>query len=111
MSYVPVNQKKFELVTQLAELADRSGLSMIELAIGFVLEHPAVSAAIIGPRTMQQLVSQLPAAHTQLTPDVLDRIDEIIAPGVDVNPEDGAWPSSALSDPRLRRRSSHYAEQ
>jgi len=108
---VPVNQRKFELVTQLAELADQGGLSMIELAIGFVLEHPAISAAIIGPRTMEQLVSQLPAARTRLTSDVLDRIDEIIAPGVDVNPEDGAWPSPALSDPRLRRRSSHYPAQ
>ncbi len=102
---VPVNQTKFELVTRLTELADQSGLSMIELALGFVLEHPAISAAIIGPRTMEQLDSQLPAAKVRLASDVLDRIDEIVAPGVDVNPEDGAWPPPALTEPRLRRRS------
>ena len=106
---MPINQKKFELVTQLNELAEQSGLSMIELAIEFVLEHPAISAAIIGPRTMEQLDSQLPAARARLSSDVLDRIDEIVAPGVDVNPEDGAWPSPALTEPRRRRRSPHGA--
>lgn len=100
----PINKTKFDLVTQLAELADQSGLTMIELALGFTLEHPAISAVIIGPRTMEQLHSQLPAAHIHLPADVLDRIDEIVAPGVDVNPEDGAWPAPALSNPHLRRR-------
>lgn len=102
---VPVNRQKLELVTQLDELAKESGLSMIELAIAFVLEHPAINAAIIGPRTMGQLESQLPAAQVRLPGDVLDRVDEIVAPGVDVNPEDGAWRPSALTEARLRRRS------
>lgn len=102
---VPVNRRKFELVTQLAQLAEQAGLSMIDLAIGFVLEHPAVTATIIGPRTMQHLDSQLPAAHVKLSADVLDRIDEIVAPGVDINPEDGPWAPPALTDKRLRRRS------
>lgn len=103
---VPVNQRKFELVTQLDRLAEQAGLSMLELAIGFVLEHPAISAAIIGPRTLEQLDSQLSAAQVRLPSDVLDRIDEIVAPGVDVNPEDGAWVPPSLTDPLLRRRPS-----
>jgi aryl-alcohol dehydrogenase-like predicted oxidoreductase len=102
---VLINQTKLTLVTELTELAEQSGLSMLELAIGFVLEHPAISSAIIGPRTMDQLDRQLPAAHTRLATGVLDRIDEIVAPGVDVNPEDGVWPAPALTQPDLRRRS------
>ena len=102
---VPVNQTKFVLVTQLTDLADQAGLSMLELATGFVLEHPAISAVIIGPRTHEQLDSQLAAAPTRLTSDILDRIDEIVAPGVDVNPEDGPWPTPPLTNARLRRRS------
>ena len=77
---------------------------MIELALAFVLEHPAVSAAIIGPRTMEQLESQLTAPDIRLEAAVLDRIDEIVAPGTNVNPEDAGWSPSVLSNPRLRRR-------
>jgi len=102
---VPVNRRKFEIVTPLADLADQSGLSINELAIGFVLEHPAISAALIGPRTLEQLNSQIPAAHLRLNGDVLDRIDEIVAPGIDINPGDGAWPPPPLTERRLRRRS------
>jgi aryl-alcohol dehydrogenase-like predicted oxidoreductase len=68
-----------------------------------VLEHPAVTAAIIGPRTMEQLESQLGAADVELSPDVLDRIDEIVAPGTNLNPTDGGWQNPALA-PRERRR-------
>ncbi len=77
---------------------------MIELALGFVLEHPAVTAAIIGPRTMEQLESQLSAPTVRLEPAVLDRIDEIVPPGTNVNPEDAGWTPTVLVDARLRRR-------
>ncbi len=102
---LPVNQRKLEIVTQLAALAAEAGLSLIELSLAFVLEHPAVSAAIIGPRTMEQLESQLSAPEVRLEPAVLDRIDAIVAPGTNVNPEDAGWQPAALTDPRLRRRS------
>ena len=59
---MPENQRKLEAAEQLAALADKAGLTLIELAIAFVLRHPAVTAAIIGPRTMDHLESQLPAA-------------------------------------------------
>jgi aryl-alcohol dehydrogenase-like predicted oxidoreductase len=91
-------------VTQLATLADEAGLTIIELALAFVLEHPAVSAAIIGPRTMDHLESQLSAADVHLEPEVLDRIDEIVAPGTNINPEDAGWTPPSMLDSSLRRR-------
>ena len=101
----PENQAKLEAVDALAELADEAGLTMIEMSLAFCLEHPAVTAPIIGPRTMEQLESQLPAAAIRLSQDVLDRIDEIVAPGRAVNPVDDGWTPPAIADPRLRRRS------
>jgi aryl-alcohol dehydrogenase-like predicted oxidoreductase len=98
------NQRKLEVVTELAALADEAGLSLIELALAFVLEHPAISAAIIGPRTMDHLESQLTAPDIHLEEAVLDRIDEIVAPGTNVNPDDGGWAPSHLAKASSRRR-------
>jgi len=97
------NQRKLEAAEQLAELADKAGVSLIELAIAFVLRHTAVTAAIIGPRTMEHLESQLAAADTELPGDVLDRIDEIVPPAMTINPADNGWVSPAL-EPAARRR-------
>ena len=98
------NQRKLAVVEQLAKVADEAGVSLIELAIAFVVNHPAVTSAIIGPRTMEQLDSQLPAADVALDPAVLDRIDEIVAPGVNLNPADTSYGEQVLQ-PSLRRRS------
>jgi aryl-alcohol dehydrogenase-like predicted oxidoreductase len=100
---LPVNQRKLEAAEQLAQLADEAGISLIEMAIAFVLRHPAVTAAIIGPRTMEHLESQLAAADLELSTDVLDRIDEINPPGTTINPADNGWVSPAL-EPAARRR-------
>src|ERR1019366_7963337 len=62
----------------LSKVAYDAELSLIELALAFVLEHPAISSAIIGPRTMEQLESHLSAPETLLDAAVLDRIDEIV---------------------------------
>ena len=100
---IPANQRKLDAVEELAKLADDAGLTLIELALGFVIRHPAVTAAIIGPRTMEQLESQLSAAEVELSADVLDRIDEIVPPGINVNPSDTGWTNPAL-EPEARRR-------
>jgi aryl-alcohol dehydrogenase-like predicted oxidoreductase len=100
---LPANQRKLEAADALARLAEEAGMSLIEMAIAFVLNHPAVTAAIIGPRTMEQLESQLPAADVVLDDALLDRIDEIVPPGVNVNPADGGWANPAL-EPAARRR-------
>jgi aryl-alcohol dehydrogenase-like predicted oxidoreductase len=76
---------------------------LIELAIAFVVNHPAVSSAIIGPRTMEQLDSQLPAADVVLEEATLNRIDEIVKPGVILNPADTSYGEQILQ-PALRRR-------
>ena len=100
---LPENQRKLEATQALAEVADDAGLSLIELAIAFVVNHPAVTSAIIGPRTGEQLDSQLPAADVVLDAAVLDRIDDIVRPGVNLNPADTSYGEQVL-DPVLRRR-------
>ena len=100
---LPENQRKLEAVEGLAKVADDAGLTMIELAIAFVANHPAVTSPIIGPRTMEQLESQLPGGDVTLEPAVLDRIDEIVRPGVNLNPADTSYGERVLA-PALRRR-------
>jgi aryl-alcohol dehydrogenase-like predicted oxidoreductase len=102
---LPGNQAKLEAADALARLAEEAGMTLIELAIAFVLAHPVVTAPIIGPRTMEQLESQLTAADVELSEDVLDRIDEIVPPGTNLNPPDAGYVPPALADKRLRRRS------
>ncbi|MEV2272495.1 aldo/keto reductase [Nonomuraea africana] len=100
---LPENQRKLQAAEQLAELADQAGTTLIEMAIAFVLRHPAITSAIIGPRTMDHLESQLSAADVELPDDVLDRIDEIVPPGLTINPAENGWVSPALQ-PAARRR-------
>ncbi|MGI8802696.1 MAG: aldo/keto reductase [Solirubrobacteraceae bacterium] len=97
------NQAKLEAADALALLAEEAGLSLIHMAIAFVIRHPAVTAAIIGPRTLEQLESQLGAADVELSGELLDRIDEIVPPGTNVNPADAGWTNPAL-EPAARRR-------
>jgi aryl-alcohol dehydrogenase-like predicted oxidoreductase len=100
---IPENQRKLEAADALARLADESGHTLIEMAIAFVIRHPAITAAIIGPRTMEQLESQLTAADVELSDDVLDRIDEIAPPGVNISSADGGWGNPALEKAARRR--------
>ncbi|OLZ58976.1 aldo/keto reductase [Amycolatopsis keratiniphila] len=99
-----VNRTRLEAVERLAKVADQAGLSLIQLALGFVVAHPGVTSAIIGPRTLEHLQSQLAAADTVLPSDVLDAIDEIVAPGTDLAPEEKHDTPPALLDASLRRR-------
>jgi aryl-alcohol dehydrogenase-like predicted oxidoreductase len=101
---VPVNQRKLDAVEELAQLAEKAGISLVELAVAFVIRHPAITSAIIGPRTMEQLETQLGAADVTLSGELLDAIDEIVPPGTNVNPGDAGWQPTALTEPGLRRR-------
>jgi aryl-alcohol dehydrogenase-like predicted oxidoreductase len=94
---LPANQAKLEAAEALARLAGEAGISLIHMALAFVIRHPAVTAAIIGPRTMEHLDSQLGAAEVQLDMALLDRIDEIVAPGVTINPTDAGWTNPGLA--------------
>jgi aryl-alcohol dehydrogenase-like predicted oxidoreductase len=101
---LPENRRKLDAAEAFAVLAEESGLSLIHLAIAFTLRHPAISSVIIGPRTMEQLDSQLGAAEIELSNEVLDRIDEIVAPGTNLNPHDGGYVPPELLVAALRRR-------
>jgi aryl-alcohol dehydrogenase-like predicted oxidoreductase len=98
------NAAKLEAADALALLAEEAGMSLVHLALAFVLEHPAVTSAIIGPRTMEQLETQLGAEEIRLGKDVLDRIDEIVPPGTNLSQRDSGYTPPALTDPALRRR-------
>jgi aryl-alcohol dehydrogenase-like predicted oxidoreductase len=79
-------------------------MPLTHLAIGFTLAHPAVSSAIIGPRTMEQLEGLLGAAEVALDDEALDRIDELVPPGTNVNSGDAGWMAPALAQAWRRRR-------
>ena len=53
---------------------------------------------------MEHLESQLGASDVTLSTDMLDRIDEIVAPGTNVSSGDGGYVPDALRDAFLRRR-------
>jgi aryl-alcohol dehydrogenase-like predicted oxidoreductase len=101
---LPVNQRKLDAVDALTKVAADAGISLIHLAIAFVIRHPAVTASIIGPRTMEHLESQLGAAEVTLDQATLDRIDQIVPPGTNLNPADAGWAPPEITDSRLRRR-------
>jgi len=85
-------------------LADDAGISLVHLALAFALEHPAVSSVIIGPRTMEHLDGQLGAADIRLEAALLDRIDELVPPGTNLNTADAGWTPPAVADTSQRRR-------
>jgi aryl-alcohol dehydrogenase-like predicted oxidoreductase len=95
---------KLERIEELEKIAQDAEVTLIELALAFVLSHRAVSAAIIGPRTLSQLESQLGAASVQLSPAVLDAIDAVVEPGVDLHPAGAGYKPRELTDASLRRR-------
>ncbi|MDQ7905124.1 aldo/keto reductase [Phytohabitans sp. ZYX-F-186] len=97
------NQRKLAAADALARLAEQNGLTLVDLALGFALNHPAVSSVIIGPRTLEHLEAYLKAATVELGDDVLDRIDEIVAPGTHFLERDTGRDTPSLQPPALRR--------
>ncbi|MGH2927547.1 MAG: aldo/keto reductase, partial [Solirubrobacteraceae bacterium] len=101
---LPGNQRKLDAADALGVLAEKAGMSLVQMAIAFATQHPAVTAAIIGPRTMEHLESQLEASEIELSDDVLDAIDQIVPPGITLNPPDNGWEPPSITDPARRRR-------
>lgn len=91
-----VRAAKTALVEEFAAIAGDAGCSLPELALAFALAHPNVTSAIIGPRTEEQLESQLGACDVRLTPQTLTRLDALVPPGTDVNPADSPYPRPIL---------------
>jgi aryl-alcohol dehydrogenase-like predicted oxidoreductase len=100
----PDSRRKLDAADALGQLADDAGLTLIHLALAFVMQHPAVTAPIIGPRTMEHLQSQVSAGEVKLSTDILDKIDEIVPPGVTVARSDQGYQPPSLTNPFLRRR-------
>ena len=101
----PEVQRKYELAAELQALAAEAGLSLVQLAMAFAVEHPAVSSAILGPRTLPQAQDCLSGVvGAPLDPGILDRIDALVAPGAAVDPRETRNPNPALDDASQRRR-------
>ncbi|MBO8186533.1 aldo/keto reductase [Streptomyces spirodelae] len=101
---LPGNARKLEAVLALGELAEEAGIELRHMATAFVRNHPAVTSVLLGPRTMEHLESLLTGAEVTLSTEVLDRIDEIVPPGTDLNPDDFYYTPPALANAALRRR-------
>jgi aryl-alcohol dehydrogenase (NADP+) len=102
---LPGNQRKLDAVEQLLAVAEEAGVSLTHLALAFAAAHPAVTSVILGPRTTGHLADQLAAADVRLDDEILDRIDEVVPPGTNLNPPDTDYTWPALADARQRRRS------
>jgi aryl-alcohol dehydrogenase-like predicted oxidoreductase len=98
------DERRLDAVEQLIPLAEEAGLSLTHMAMAFVMAHPGVTSAIIGPRTMQHLEDLLAGADVVLDDEILDRIDQVVAPGTDAGPLEAAYKTPATTQPRLRRR-------
>jgi aryl-alcohol dehydrogenase-like predicted oxidoreductase len=101
---LPGNQRKLQLVEELLKVAADAGCSLTHLAHAFVLRHPAVTSAIIGPRTMEQLTDVLAGADVTLDDAVMDRIDELVPPGKTINAADAGYTPPAIENAKFRRR-------
>lgn len=84
----PENQRKYDVIEKLLPLSEQEGVSLVEMAVAWTLEHPGVTSTIIGPRTLEQLEGQLKAGDIRLSRETLDAIDEIVPPGATVNRAD-----------------------
>jgi aryl-alcohol dehydrogenase-like predicted oxidoreductase len=100
----PGNQAKLDAADALGTLADDAGMPLVHLAVAWTLQNPAVTSAIIGPRTMEQFTSQLGAADVTLKADVLDRVDEIVPPGQNFTWADAGWTPPMVANALVRRR-------
>jgi aryl-alcohol dehydrogenase-like predicted oxidoreductase len=103
------DERNLEAVERLIPIAEKAGISLTHMAMAFVMAHPGVTSAIIGPRTMQQLDDLLAGAEMALTDEILDRIDEVVAPGTDAGPMGALYSPPAVTQASLRRRPDRVA--
>ena len=98
------DERNLDAVEQLIPIAEAAGLSLTHMALGFVMAHPGVASAILGPRTMEQLDDLLAGAQVRLSDDVLDQIDAIVPPGTDAGPMGALYEPPPVTTANLRRR-------
>ena len=100
---LPENQRKLDLVEELLKVAADAGVSLTHLAMAFVLEHPAVTSAIIGPAHDGAAHRRARGAEVRLSAEVLDEIDKLVPPGTNVNAADAGYQPPSLSRSQRRR--------
>ena len=66
-------------VQRLVPVAEGAGLTMVQLALAWVLREPNVASAIIGASRPEQVHANVDASGVELSTDVLDAIDEALA--------------------------------
>jgi len=98
------DERRLDVIESLVPIAEAAGLSLTHMAMAFAIAHRGVTAAIIGPRTMEHLDDLLAGASVQLSDELLDKIDQIVAPGTDVGVDVAAYQPPAMTTPSLRRR-------
>ncbi|AQT78875.1 aldo/keto reductase [Mycolicibacterium litorale] len=98
------DERRLDVVEQVLALARDTGLRMTHLAMAFAISHPGVTSALLGPRSMEQLDDLLAGIDVVLGDEVLDRIDEIVAPGSDIGVLDQAYIPAAIREESQRRR-------
>jgi aryl-alcohol dehydrogenase-like predicted oxidoreductase len=98
------DERNLEAVERLIPIAEQAGLSLTHMAMAFVMAHPGVTSAILGPRTMQHLDDLLAGGEVALDDEILDRIDEVVAPGTDAGPMGAVYTPPAVTQASLRRR-------
>ncbi|MET3898705.1 aryl-alcohol dehydrogenase-like predicted oxidoreductase [Devosia sp. UYZn731] len=98
------DERSLDAVEQLIPLAEEAGMSLTHMAMAFVMAHPGVTSALLGPRTMAHLDDLLAGAEVRLTDEMLDRIDQIVPPGTDVGLNEANYNPPAITTPSLRRR-------
>jgi aryl-alcohol dehydrogenase-like predicted oxidoreductase len=103
------DERNLEAVERLIPIAEKAGISLTHMAMAFVMAHPGVTSAILGPRTMQQLDDLLAGAEMALTDEILDRIDEVVAPETDAGPMGALYSPPAMTQASLRRRPDRVA--
>jgi aryl-alcohol dehydrogenase (NADP+) len=107
MKFAPgrlTHERKLDVVEELLPLAEKAGISLTHMAMAFATAHPGVTSAIVGPRTSAHLDDLIAGAETTLDDEILDRIDEIVPPGTDVDPGDVSYAPPAIEQASLRRR-------
>ena len=98
------DDRNLDAVERLIPIAEAAGLSLTHMGMAFVMAHPGVTSAILGPRTMPQLDDLLAGAAVVLSDEILDRIDEVVAPGTDAGAMGAIYVPPAVTQASLRRR-------
>ena len=81
-----MNDEVLTAVQRLRPLADQAGLTMAQLAVAWVLQHPNVSSAIVGATRPEQLQETAKASGVKLDADLRKAIDEVLDPVVERDP-------------------------